>query len=52
MWTSRTSSLTMPTMSSMVYSKAPSSPFLRAKPQKAQDSTQTFVGEMYRLSTK
>ena len=46
MWTSRTSSLTMPMMSSTVYSKAPASPFLRAKPQKAQESTQTLVGEM------
>ena len=36
----------MPTMSSIVYSNAPASPGLRAKPQKAHESTQTFVGEM------
>ncbi len=30
--------------SSMEFSKAPASPFFRAKSQKAQDSTQTLVG--------
>src|SRR2546428_7341002 len=43
MWTSRTSAPTVPRMSSTVYAKAPSSPFLRANPQKAHESTQTFV---------
>ena len=42
----------MPMMSSTVYSNAPASRFLRAKPQNEQESTQMFVGEMYRFRTK